>query len=73
MSASATTKQVENGTFHECIGNGFDLLRKNIALRDEEEIDETLQWLEKEIRSICKQFDETWARAEQAETKLRVN
>ena len=62
MSASATTKQVESGTFHDCIGNGFDLLRKNIALRDQEEINETVEWLEKEMRSICRQFDETWAK-----------
>ena len=71
MSACATTKQIpERGTFQECIGDGFDLLRRNILAHDWREINDTIEWLEKETRNICKQFDETWARAEQAEAKL---
>jgi len=57
-------------TFHELIGNGFDLLREQIALRDQEETADILQWLEEEMRSICKQFDECWQRMERAEAKV---
>lgn len=66
-----TAPNEDRGAFHECIGNGFDLLRRNILDRDWREINETLNWLESETRSICKQFDETWSRAEKAEEKLQ--